>query len=156
MRLRFPRLIVAENCARLLDDRQFHWAVAAALPVWLVGYFWMMPDPDWRWPLRVPRELLLLGLLYPVAEEALFRGMLQGWLLERGLARRRLGITGANWLTSGLFTGLHFIAHPPLAAASVLLPSLIFGHFRDRHGSLCAPIVLHVYYNLGYFWIFAS
>ena len=27
---------------------------------------------------------------------------------------------------------------------------------RDRYGRLHAPILLHVYYNLGYFWIFTS
>lgn len=147
---------MATTCARLANDRQFHWAVAAALPVWLAGYFWFGPDPDWYWPVRLPREILMVGLLYPLVEETLFRGVLQGWLLECGLQRRWLGISVANWLTSGLFTGLHFAAHPPLAAAAVLLPSLIFGHFRDRHGGLCAPVVLHVYYNVGYFWIFAS
>lgn len=147
----------AENCRGALADRQFHWAILGALPVWLAGYLYFAPDTDWAWPLHRPRDLLFLGLVYPLVEELLFRGLLQGWLRERAVLRRqRFGLSGANLLTSAMFTGLHFFAHPPLAAAAVLLPSLIFGHFRDRHGSLCAPVVLHVYYNIGYFWIFAN
>lgn len=147
----------AADCQGLLGDRQFHWAVLCALPVWLAGYLWFAPDFRGDWPLRHPRDLLFLGLVYPLVEELLFRGLLQGWLLKHpGLRRRRFGLSGANLIVSTLFSALHLFAHPPLAAAAVMLPSLIFGHFRDRHGSLCAPILLHVYYNVGYFWIFAG
>ena len=58
-------------------------------------------------------------------------------------------------LISLVFTGLHFIYHPPLWAASVLLPSLVFGYFKDRYRTLTTPIILHVFYNAGYFWLFA-
>jgi hypothetical protein len=49
--------------------------------------------------------------------------------------------------------------HPPLAAISVMIPSLIFGHFRDRYNAapyqhLAAPIGLHIWYNSGYFLLF--
>ncbi|MBI5042172.1 MAG: JDVT-CTERM system CAAX-type protease [Gammaproteobacteria bacterium] len=142
---------------RMLCDSQFRLAVIAAPLVWLLGYLAFTPDPDWAWPLHRPREVLYLAVLHPCIEELLFRGLLQGWLLERaGFRRRWQGLTTANLFTSGIFTVLHFFAHPPLAAAAVLVPSLVFGYFRDRHGSLHAPILLHVYYNLGYFWIFAS
>lgn len=147
----------AANCQGILGDRQFHWAILGALPAWLAGYLWFSPDTQWTWPLRQPRDLLILGLIYPLIEELLFRGVLQGWLRERpSLLRRRFGLSDANLLTSVVFTALHFLAHPPLAAAAVIVPSLIFGHFRDRHGNLCAPILLHVYYNVGYFWIFSG
>ena len=69
----------------------------------------------------------------------------------------RLGpLSHANILTSVLFTALHFINHPPLWAAAVLFPSLVFGLFKDRSGGLAAPIILHVFYNSGYFWLFAQ
>jgi membrane protease YdiL (CAAX protease family) len=41
-------------------------------------------------------------------------------------------------------------------SVAVFLPSLIFGYFRDRYDQLHASIVLHVFYNAGYIWIFAS
>lgn len=142
---------------RVVRDTQFWLAVLAALLLWTVGYLWSSPQPDWAWPIRHPRDVLYVGLIYPLIEELLFRGMLQGVLLKRPVMQRKVaGLTGANLLTSVVFTGLHFLAHPPLAAAAVIVPSLIFGYFRDRHGDLQAPILLHIYYNLGYFWIFAS
>lgn len=145
------------TCRGILHDRHFLWAVLAALPVWLAGYLWFAPTTDPAWPLSRPRDFLFLGLVYPLVEELLFRGLLQGWLREHAALRsRRLGVSGANLLTSAVFTGLHFLAHPPLAAAAVFLPSLVFGHFRDRHDSLRAPILLHMYYNIGYFWIFSG
>lgn len=142
---------------RALRDLQFWLAAFAAVLLWLLGYLWLQPEPALAWPLQRLREALFVVLLYPLVEESLFRGLLQGRLLERpALRRKAAGLTRANLLTSLVFTGLHFIFHPPLAAAAVIIPSLIFGHFRDRHGSLHAPILLHMYYNLGYFWIFAS
>jgi membrane protease YdiL (CAAX protease family) len=142
---------------QILRDRQFFLALLIAPLLWLIGYYFYAPTPDWRWPLHQPREFALLVMFYPCLEELLFRGMLQGWLLERANFQRHWqGLTLANLATSCIFTALHFLMHPPLAAASVLLPSLVFGYFRDRYGRLHAPILLHVYYNLGYFWLFAS
>lgn len=157
MTLRTPVPPIETRRAGVLSDWHFVWAIVAALPVWLLGYLWFAPATRWDWPVRFPHELLALGLIYPVVEEVLFRGLMQPWLLRcAALQRRRLGLSYANWITSIAFASLHFFAHPPLAAASVLLPSLAFGYFRDRHGNLRAPIVLHMYYNIGYFWIFTG
>ncbi|MEO7557618.1 MAG: JDVT-CTERM system glutamic-type intramembrane protease, partial [Gammaproteobacteria bacterium] len=60
----------------------------------------------------------------------------------------------ANVATTLLFAGFHFFYHAPLWAALVILPSLIFGYFRDRHQRVLPAIVLHVFYNAGYFWLF--
>jgi membrane protease YdiL (CAAX protease family) len=38
----------------------------------------------------------------------------------------------------------------------VFFPSLVFGLFKDRTQRLLAPILLHVFYNAGYFWLFAA
>ncbi len=85
-------------------------------------------------------------------EELIFRGALQGELLRRGWEQQTIaGLSVANWITSLAFMALHFIAHPPLWAAAVLVPSLLFGHFRERFRSLYPPLSLHIYYNTGYF-----
>lgn len=140
-----------------LRDPQLWAAVAAAPLVWAAGWVWFAPATDWAWPLRQPRDLLYLGVLYPVIEELLFRGVLQGGLRKHPImCRTRGGLTQANLLTSAIFTALHFFAHPPLAALAVFVPSLVFGHFRDRHGDLRAPLALHMYYNIGYFWLFSA
>lgn len=142
---------------RRLHDPHLWWAVAAAPLVWVVGYFWFAPATDWAWPLHRLHDLIYLGVLYPLIEEILFRGALQGWMRKRSVMRSTVGgLTLANLLTSAIFTALHLISHPPLAALAVIVPSLVFGHFRDRHGDLRAPIALHMYYNIGYFWIFSA
>ena len=111
----------------------------------------MMPGVRNRvWSLSV---VLSLCLVQPLIEELIFRGVLQGELLHRIWGQRRyLGISIANSVTSIAFTTLHFFSHPTLWAASVLIPSLLFGHFRERHNSLYPPLCLHIYYNTGYFF----
>lgn len=143
--------------SHVLRDRQFWLAILAAVGFWILLGLFKPVTPDSLWPLHQPLMFLQVVLLYPVLEEYVFRGLLQGYLREKNWGGRAwFGITLANALTSLVFTALHFFYHPPLAAAAVLLPSLIFGYFRDRHSGLAAPIMLHAYYNLGYFWLFAS
>lgn len=98
---------------------------------------------------------LLAVAVYPPVEEWLFRGELQPWLAER--LRAAAGpLTAANAATSAVFAGLHLIFHPPAWAAAVLLPSLVFGYFRERSGGLAAPITLHAGYNAAYFLLLAA
>ena len=137
-------------------DPLFFAAIGAALMYWLAMYLITGVEPDPGWPLREPLRFLYPALFYPVIEEWIFRGFIQDYL-HRRLKPWGLGpLSHANILTSLLFTLLHFINHPPLWAAAVFIPSLLFGFFKDRTGSLSAPMVLHVFYNSGYFWLFAQ
>ena len=135
-------------------DPLFFAAIGAALLYWMLLFITTQPQPDPGWPLRDPLRFLYPALFYPVVEELVFRGMIQD------IARRRLRawhigpLSHANILTSLLFAALHFINHPPLWAAAVFIPSLLFGLFRERSAGLAAPILLHVFYNSGYFWLF--
>lgn len=137
-------------------DPLFHAALAAAALYWVALYLALEPSPQWAWPLREPLRFVYPALLFPVAEEIIFRGLVQD-LAQRWLQQRTLGpLTYANIATSLLFTALHFLNHPPLWAAAVLVPSLVFGFFKDRSGGLGAPVALHVFYNSGYFWLFGG
>ncbi len=140
--------------ARYWQDPLFFLAVAAALLYWLALYLLTQPVVDAGWPLREPLRFLIPALVYPLLEEWVFRGFVQD-LVHQHLRPWRLGpLSHANILTSLLFTALHFINHAPLAAALVFVPSLVFGFFKDRTGQLAAPILLHIFYNSGYFWLF--
>jgi len=141
-----------KNLAR---DRLFQLALLAGPVVWLTLLTWQPATPfDANEPAQWGRLLLLAGL-YPLLEEWLFRGLLQPQLLGyRPLRARLLGLSGANLLTSLLFGAVHLFAHPPLWAAAVIVPSLIFGAFRDRYHSVVPAILLHGFYNLGYFLLF--
>ncbi len=132
------------------------WLAALAAPVFWAGLALLThPSIDPYWTLREPRRFALVALGYPVLEEIAFRGLLQEWLRERwpNLAPRA-GITGANLLTSALFSAAHVFAHPLPWALAVFVPSLVFGYFKDKSGTLSPGIVLHVFYNAGYFLIF--
>lgn len=119
-------------------------AAAVAVPVaWLLARFGQgMPAIE---PLR---DLPLLALL-AVAEEVVFRGGLHSWLAARpGLARHRLGVSGANALTSGVFSAAHLWSQTPLQALGVFPVSLLLGASLERSGRLWVPAALHVWFNV--------
>lgn len=142
--------------SRYWKDPLFFAAIGAALLYWGALYVVTQPAPDPAWPLSDPLRFIYPALLYPFVEELVFRGYIQD-LAHRRLTAWRLGpFSHANILTSLLFTALHFINHPPLSAAAVFIPSLLFGFFKDRSGRLGAPILLHMFYNSGYFLLFTQ
>jgi len=142
---------------RLLTDRLFWLVQVFALLFWWILYIdgQIIDGPDWLrnhlW------EFFLLALFYPLLEETVFRGLIQGWLWTGRFGRTlALGLSLPNVLTSVIFCGLHFIYHPPLWALAVFIPSLIFGFFRDRYRHLLPAIWLHMFFNSGYFLIFGN
>jgi uncharacterized protein len=97
-----------------------------------------------------PAAIFAATLLYPTLEELSFRGLLQGWLLDRFEGWRRFGgISLPNLLTSLAFGAAHLATQPIAWAAAIVAPSLVFGCLRERHGSVLPPLALHVYYNTG-------
>jgi membrane protease YdiL (CAAX protease family) len=101
----------------------------------------------------VPWSVVVSLLLWqPAVEELLFRGVLQGALLRtRFGARTILGLSLANVLASVAFVTSHLVHHAPLWALATFFPSLIFGVFRDRSGSVWPSLILHVWYNAAFF-----
>jgi membrane protease YdiL (CAAX protease family) len=87
-------------------------------------------------------ERLFIGalavLVAPVAEEAMFRGILYPTIKQAGHPR------AAVWVTSLLFAGMHFNAESfaPLTVFSMLLIWLY-----EKTGSLLAPITAHSLFN---------
>jgi membrane protease YdiL (CAAX protease family) len=142
--------------SRLWQDPLFGLAVLAGPAAWLVLYLILQPEPQWGWPLAAPLAYLLPVVVYPVLEEIVFRGLVQELVHEYVSARCLGPLSVANLLTSLLFTGMHFLYHAPLWAALVLLPSLVFGFFKDRTGRLTAPVLLHGFYNAGFLLLFTT
>jgi membrane protease YdiL (CAAX protease family) len=82
----------------------------------------------------------------------LFRGVLQGFLLGTTLGKsQRWGLSVANLVTSLAFVLVHFVNQPAIWAVGVFVPSLLFGLFRDRTGSIWPPLALHVLFNGAFF-----
>ena len=137
---------------RVLRDRLFWLALvlAAGVAAMAAGLSGAAPSVAWVW--QEPQWFLWMVLLFPVLEELVFRGAIQGGLLRLPAMRRAwLGLTGANGLTSILFVLMHLVYNPVWHALSVFVPSLVFGWFRDRHRSVLPAILLHVLFNLMWF-----
>ena len=140
----------------LLRDKQFWLAIFFAFLFWVVMLLIDAPEKlQLDWPLVQPLSFLLLALVYPVLEEMVFRGLIQGWFYQIQFGKRRAGfVSVANLLASILFVLFHLIAHSWLWAISVFVPSIIFGYFRDKYQSVKPAILLHVVYNAGYFYLY--
>jgi len=98
-------------------------------------------------PVNVLASIAVIGLLVPLAEELLFRGLIQSYLVKRWGAF--LGI-----LVSSLWFAL---LHIDLALfVPLLLIGLALGYVRHHFDSLWAAVVLHSLNNLAsvlyYFW----
>jgi membrane protease YdiL (CAAX protease family) len=123
----------------------------AALPVW-VALAWLLGPALYR-PAS-PGAWLAFMLLWPLVEELLFRGLLQGQLLRLSGGGERRGavwpLSRANLLTTAAFVAVHLGTQPWLWALAVAAPSLVFGHLRERLGSVWPAVLLHGVYNAGF------
>lgn len=131
---------------RLFTDRQFILALVAGCGVSILVAGLSVAGSS-----SVSLTLLQafsLVLWYPVLEELLFRGALQGFLRTTAFGQRALmGLSLANVLTAILFTTLHLVYRADPLAWLVFFPGLVFGYFRDRHASILGPVILHSAYN---------
>ncbi|VAW92447.1 hypothetical protein MNBD_GAMMA23-418 [hydrothermal vent metagenome] len=134
----------------------FWLACVAAVLFWSTFKLLALPLPiDITYP-ALSSTLLLLIIVFPVLEEIVFRGLIQE-SIHQLLSHNRLPtillwrISSANLLTSLLFSASHLWTHSVLWALATLLPSLIFGYFKDQYQSLQASIMLHIFYNLGFY-----
>jgi membrane protease YdiL (CAAX protease family) len=90
---------------------------------------------------------LSLVLWQPLLEEFCFRGLLQGELSGRWGARHVGLASWANLATTLAFVGAHLVHQPWVWALAVAPPSLIFGWWRERSGSIWPGLLLHAGYN---------
>lgn len=136
-------------------DRAFYAALAAA-PLSLLVLNWIVPA--WSSGIRLQVSIMLSVVLWqPVIEELLFRGVIQGQLRKCAWAQAGIfKLTLANILTSMLFVAAHLLSHAPAWAVAVMVPSLVFGYFRDRYGHLLPSLLLHAAYNGCYLLIGAN
>jgi len=130
-----------------LADRHFAMALAVAVPVWVALGLGVAG------PLYRPAGLLAwlaFVIWQPLVEELVFRGVLQGRLLQMPTQRRVGPLSAANLLTTAAFAAMHLLAQPPAWALAVALPSLVFGHLRERFDSVWQAVAMHAAYNAGF------
>lgn len=88
-------------------------------------------------------SLLVLLVLSPVAEEAVFRAGLQEWLLRQSAVP-----WVANLVTALAFGLAHVLARGDVTAIAVALPALLLGAAYERWRKLRYCAVLHAGMNL--------
>jgi uncharacterized protein len=91
-----------------------------------------------RGPTMLTASIVVFGLLAPVAEELIFRGLLYGWLEGRWNAR-------VAWIVSSLAFAA---AHLDLTHIALVLPlGFLFGWLRWHTGSLVPSLAAHAINN---------
>lgn len=132
--------------------------VVAGGSLWLGFLFWLMPGElvaetgDFARYVRSGWGALLfpvLTLLAPLAEEALFRGV-----LFRALGATVLGAFGAALASSALWAALH-VGTSPLVRVHLVVAGMGLCWLVKRTGSLRLAIFVHVLFNsaLGLFLV---
>lgn len=104
-----------------------------------------MPAPA-PWPAYPPVivavRILAIGILGPILEELLFRGV-----LYHRLGRTRLGLTGAIVLIAAGWAALH-TGQPWPEIGFTFLDGVVLGFARRHTGSIFAPCAMHACGNL--------
>lgn len=141
---------------RLFGDVTFLFCAGVAPLTWAI-MTWAVPVHPMRLSQVWSLAFFSVAVWYPFWEELLFRGLLQGELIERGWIRLWVcGLSSANISVSLLFTAFHLWSHRPIWAVLVFFPSLVFGYLRDRFDSTVPSILMHMWYNGGYFLCISS
>lgn len=119
--------------------------IAAAPPV-----AWWWAGAGMGLPVRSPAADLAWLVLLAAAEETVFRGGLQEWLLRRPpWAQRHAGLSRANIAASGVFAALHAFTQAPWQVLALWPVSLQFGlAYEQGSRRLARPIALHLWFNL--------
>ena len=130
----------------ILSDKPYLIALLLPFPIWI--YFSDMKGINYL----SSNEVLMLLILFPITEELFFRGIIQP-IIHKKFSKTWHSISAANVLTSLLFSFSHLFNHNPFWALSTFLPSMIFGWSKDRYNTLLAPLMLHCYYNAGWFYL---
>jgi uncharacterized protein len=132
-------------------DAHLATALLLAVPVWiglglLAGPAMYVPSGWTAW--------MSFVLAYPLLEELLFRGILQGEVLrlttKEGKTLSVGPVSVANVLVTVAFVALHLRVQPLAWALAVAVPSLVFGHLRERFASAWPAVLVHGVYNAGF------
>jgi membrane protease YdiL (CAAX protease family) len=111
------------------------------------------------WSPSLLNQVLFYWVLASISEEAVFRGMFQGYLsahLKKGFRVFRLTISLPALLAAILFALVHLalitqgatIWYALAIMVSAFLGGLAAGYFRDKSGSLVAPVIVHSLFNI--------
>lgn len=120
------------------------WIVWIALSEVIINAFGLEQAKAWPpyGPLVVGLRILAIGILGPIAEELVMRGLFVGIL-----RKTRLGSFGAVVVVALAWAAMHF-QYGAWTLVLIALDGVLLGLARERGGSLWLPIAMHVLGNL--------
>jgi membrane protease YdiL (CAAX protease family) len=121
------------------------WIAWMAISELVLQSMHMEQPAPWRAyaPLIVALRILAIGILGPIAEELIFRGLLFGRLAPRIGAVVTIVLLAAGWSLIHLPNGYQWTT-----IALIFIDGLILGFARKHTGSVYVPIAMHILGNL--------
>ena len=87
------------------------------------------------------KSFFFIIVVSPLAEELLFRGVFQEFLIGK------IGKVRANLIVSTVFALCHLMFVRQPSRLLTFFPSLVFGEHYNRHRSIPAVFLIHAVYN---------
>jgi membrane protease YdiL (CAAX protease family) len=121
------------------------WVAAGEVAIRLLG---MAPPAPWKDypPLIVVLRIAAIGILGPVSEEILMRGMIF-WRISR----TRLGPVGAILICAVAWAAMHY-HYDWKTIVMIFLDGIVLGVARHHTRSTQVPILMHILGNLLSIW----
>ena len=91
-------------------------------------------------------RVVAVAVLGPIGEELIFRGVLFGWLVGRGM-NQAIGLM----LEAAAWAVIH-LAYTPAVIAIIFVFGVLLGAARARTRSVIVPIAMHIVWNLYAVW----
>ncbi len=138
------------RAGKFYKDIEFYMALLLAFPFYGIASLFIPTNIGIKHAAHFI-SFQLFSVAFP--EEFFFRGFLLPTVNQ--IKQLKIGpISSGNLISAIAFSLLHLFTHPPIWAIGTFFPALIFGYFREKHNSLWPAVILHFFYNLGYFFFF--
>ena len=146
--LDFFKFIGLNLNTKWLKNVTFYLALLTALPAKTLI---VLLSPHIKTHIDLSIHLIFFLLFISFSEELFFRGFLIP-VFSSFIKGNFWLFSYSNIIVSVAFSISHIFLHNVFWSALVFFPSLIYGYFREKHGSILPSVILHFAYNLIYFY----
>ncbi len=146
--LDFFEFIGLNLSTKWFKDVVFYLALLAAIPAKTLI---ILLTPHIKTHINLSMHFIFFLLFISFSEELFFRGFLMPEF-SSFIKGNFWFFSYSNIIVSVVFSISHIFLHNVFWSVLVFFPSLIYGYFREKHGSILPSVILHFTYNLIYFY----